>query len=385
MSRGTIPQDPERIYLDHHAATPLAAGVWEEMLQARSEAWANPASAHAFGRLSRARIERARTRVAEAIGASAADLIFTAGGTEAVNLAIRGLHAAYEESPRIIEVGVGHPSVTVSVSSLGAGGLEILRLSFAPGARPPSASALRALALPGALVVSPWVDHELGILYPIAAYASVARETSMRFVVDGTQALGKIPLEVAGSGIDALALASHKIGGPPGAGALWLRRGLRLAPQLLGGGQERGRRAGSPDPLALTGFGAAAARLSARLEQMPRLGVMRDALEACLRELGAQINGAESERVPTVTNASVPGWRGALLVAALDLEGLACSSGSACSSGLGAPSALIEALYPQEPWRANAALRLSLGPETGEDEVRRAMEILRAVIPRASR
>jgi cysteine desulfurase len=204
--------------------------------------------------------------------------------------------------------------------------------------------------------------------------------------VDGIAGAGKRPLDMSALGIDALAIASHKLGGPAGAGALIVRHGLVLEPQLLGGGQERGLRAGSPDVLALVGFGAACAALAERLAAQPRIEQLRDRAERRLRELGLVINGEQAPgvgpRVATVVNASVPGAAGPELVAALDLEGVCVSHGAACSSGLAEPSPVLRAMYPDEPERARGALRLSFGPETQETDVDFALAALATVLAR---
>jgi cysteine desulfurase len=197
-----------------------------------------------------------------------------------------------------------------------------------------------------------------------------------------TQAAGKLAIDVRTLGADLLALASHKLGGPAGAGALWVRRGLELEPRTVGGAQERGRRAGSPDVAGAVGFGAACAALPERIAAQPALAALRERVEARLREMGAVVNGALGPRAATVTNASFAGRRGSELVAALDLEGVCAASGAACSSGLDQPSPVLLAMHSDEPWRATAALRLSFGPETSEAEAEAALGALRRVLAR---
>jgi cysteine desulfurase len=219
-------------------------------------------------------------------------------------------------------------------------------------------------------------------MLPVVEYAAVCRAASVPLFVDATQALGKLPVDVSALGADLVAMASHKLGGPAGAGALFVRRGQRLGPLLLGGAQERGLRAGSPDVLHAVGFGAACGAVRERLSAQPRLAPLRDRVQGELSALGAALNGAEAPRAATVVNASFPGRRGDALVAALDLEGVCASSGPACSSGLPAPSPSLLAMYPHEAWRAGAALRLSFGPETTEVEVETALDALRRVLAR---
>jgi cysteine desulfurase len=217
----------------------------------------------------------------------------------------------------------------------------------------------------------------------VQAYAERAALRGIPVVVDASQALGKLPIDVGSLSVSALVLTSTKIGGPAGAGALWVERCRELSPILHGGAQERGRRPGTPNVSVLAGFGAAASEVPVRLRESARISALRDRLERACVQLGGLVNGAAGPRVGSVTNLSFRGWRGDILVAALDVEGLCASSGAACSSGLGAPSPVLTAMYPKEPWRAESALRLSLGSETQEHEIEQAITILRRVLGRA--
>lgn len=344
---------------------------------ARREAWANPSSVHAAGRVARRFLEEARERVAEALGARPADVVLTSGGTEAVNLFLLGA-----QTSRVVTTEIEHPSVSRCLERLEDRGVSVTRLPVL-GGRPPSVErVVEAVREPGTLLALQWVNHETGTVLPLPDYARAARQENATIFVDATQAFGKLPLSVENLGVDAVAVASHKIGGPAGAGALWTRRGIEVTSMLAGGGQERGRRPGTPDVVALSGFGAAASTVPSRTEAMSSVAALRDRLEGTLRELGAAINGLEGKRAPTVVNASVPGLRGEVLVAALDLEGLCASSGAACSSGLAEPSPVLRAMYPEEPWRAESALRLSLGPELDAEVIDSASAIVRRVVAR---
>lgn len=366
------------IYLDHHAATPMPAEVRAVVERAQREAWANPASSHGAGRAARAWMERAREQLAAAVNARSADLIWTSGGTEAINLGVFGIA---NDSRRVVTSAVEHPAVSESILSLERAGSLVTRLGVRRGRVFGEEELDRALD--GAdLAVFGWVNHETGTLLPLRAIAGRCAEASVPLVVDATQALGKVPVDVELLGAAAVAFASSKVGGPPAAGALWVNRGIELRPRALGGGQERGRRAGTPDPAALAGFGAACAAIEARLEAMPEVARRRDRLERALLAEGALVNGAEGHRVATVTNVSLPARRGTRLVAALDLEGLATSSGAACSSGVDAPSPVVAAMHDDEPWRAESALRLSLAPSTSDEDIERAIGILQRVVRR---
>ncbi len=357
----------------------MSAAAREAVARARERAWANPSSVHAAGRAARAALEQAREEVARAIGAVPADVVFTSGGTEACNLGVLGLAAGAPR--RVVTTRIEHPAVSEPVAALERAGAEVIRLDV-PEGRPPSLEALDA-ALEGAgLAALGWVNAETGTVLPVPAYAERCRARGVPLFVDATQALGKLEVDASRTGASALALAAVKIGGPPGAGALWVARGTPLEPRALGGAQERGRRAGSLDAAALAGFGAACAAVGARLAAMAEVACRRDRLERALVAHGAVVNGAAGPRVATVTSVSVPGWRGSRLVAALDLEGLCASSGSACSSGVDAPSPVVAAMSPSEPWRAESALRLSLSAETTDAEIDEALCILERVLAR---
>jgi cysteine desulfurase len=366
------------IYLDHHAATPTPIPVRRAMQRAAPLSWANPSSVHAAGRASRRLLEDAREAIAHAIGAASADIVLTGGGTEACNLGIRGLAGHHR---RIVTTAVEHPAVAESVRVVESEGRELIVLGV-PRGRPPGAEELAAHLDPETLVAIQWVNHETGTLFPVHDYARACREHRARLFVDATQALGKVPLNVESLGADAVAIAAQKMGGPAGAGACWVRRGLQLRPVLAGGSQERGRRPGTPDTLSVVGFGAACELIEERLAAQRRVASLRDRLEALLLELGAVLNSG-SPRVATVSNLSFQGWGAPLLVAALDLEGVCVSAGAACSSGLQEPSAVLRAMYPDEQWRAGSAARISLGIETTAEDIETAFQAFRRVLARA--
>jgi cysteine desulfurase len=351
------------------------------MRDAEAHGWANPSSVHRAGRESRALLERARADIAGALGGDASDVVLTAGGTEACNLGVLGL---LQLNPgRVVTTAVEHPAMGAPLAlaerSLGC---PVTRLPV-PGGRPPEASELRAALTPDTrLVAIQWINHETGTCFPVGDYARVCRDAGVPLLVDANQALGKLPIDVRALDVAALACSAHKLGGPAGAGALWVRRGLDLDPRMLGGGQERGRRAGTPNVVASVGFGAACQHVARRIADMPRITTLRDRMEDGLRALGATRNAPDGPRVATVSNVYVSGWRGEALVAALDLEGLCVSSGAACSSGLAEPSPVLLAMHADEPARAASSLRFSFGPETTESDVDSALTILRRVLSR---
>ena len=319
------------IYLDHHAAAPVCGAALDAMDRVRAEGWANPSSTHAAGRQARKFVEEAREALAAVLDARPADLVWTGGGTEACNLGVFGLLAG-RQHPRVVTTSVEHPAVSAAIERSGA---RVQTLASEDGI-PPSPDELgRALEELVDLVAVSWVNHETGTVFPIEQYADVCAMAGVPLFIDACQALGKLPISVERPGLSAIAVASSKVGGPAGAGALWIERGFDLPPWLAGGAQERGRRPGSPDVAAIAGFGAALAELDARLAAMPAIAERRDRLEAACVELGARPNAGRGPRASTVSNVSFRNWKGPELVAALDLEGLCASSGAACSAGDG--------------------------------------------------
>jgi cysteine desulfurase len=345
-----------QVYLDWNATTPPLAEVIEVMAETARTAWGNPASVHASGRAARDVVETAREEIALLAGGSARDVIFTSGGTEANNLA---LHAA----PALVTSQLEHPSVTRVAEALEAQGRAVRWLPVPPsGCLTPSAVAEALLGLPAAAVVAvSAANHETGVIQPIAAIAEVTHAAGARLHVDAVQAVGKLPVDEL-SGADTLSIAAHKLRGPKGIGALVHRPERAPKPLLLGGSQERGRRPGTVDPVAAAGFRVAAAWAREAAAGRARLSRMRDELEAELIAMGALPNGAEAPRLGHVTNLSFVGRAGDELVAALDLLGVAVSSGSACSAGTTEPSKIISAMLGVE--RARSAVRVSLGDTT---------------------
>lgn len=374
------------IYLDHHAATPILLVAREAMASAHELSWANPDSVHGAGRKARAARETARRQLAEALGAKVADIVLAGSGTEALNLALLGLARSREQraNASVVTSALEHPAISASVAQLAREGQRVVELQ-APRGLPSSPEQLAALLDDGTTCVAvQWVNHETGTIFPVAEYAAVCAARGVPLVVDACQAFGKLPVDIGKLGATAVVVASAKIGGPAGVSALWHERCTPLAPVLHGGAQERGFRPGTPDVAALAGFGAAATRVEERLAAVPRIAALRDRLEAACVALGASVNG-EGPRVGTVSNVSFPGWRSDILVAALDIEGVCVSAGAACSSGLATPSPVLRAMYPAEPWRAESALRISLGLETSSDDVDQAIQLLQRVIGRAPR
>jgi cysteine desulfurase len=365
-------REPEA-YLDWNATTPPHGAVLDAMAVAARDGWGNPASVHAAGRRARALVEDAREAVAALARVDARDVVLTSGGTEANNLALAG-------APGLVASRLEHPSVTRVLEARAADGLPVRFVEVGEAGRVEPAAVARALSeLPrGSVVALSAVNHETGVLQPLREVASVARELGARFHVDAVQAAGRLPAEFWREG-DTLSLSAHKLRGPKGIGALVMTPGTRVTPVLLGGGQERGLRPGTVDPVAAAGFGVAARRAVDGPARYAEVAVLRDHFERSLGER-CQRNGAQSPRAPHVSNVSFPGLAGDELVAALDLEGVRISSGSACSAGTSEPSPVILAMLGVE--RARSAVRVSLGEETTMEEIIRLLRALDVVLAR---
>lgn len=391
MSQGPAgrarPQDPRRVvYLDWNATTPPHPDVLEAMRRAWETAWANPASVHGPGRRARAHLDAARDAVAALTGYDARDVILTSGGTEANNLALE--YASGPAAGALVVSRIEHPSVVRAAEHLADRGAVVEWVGPDPSGRVEPAAVAEAIdraarIAPVRLVSLQAVNHETGVIQPVAAVAELAHAAGALLHVDAVQAVGRLE-PTAWAGADLVSVAAHKIRGPKGIGALVTRPGVRLRPVLRGGAQERGLRPGTQDAAACAGFAAAAVRARTTPPHYAALAALRDRLEDELRALGAlvgpppQRNG-DAARAPHVSNLSWPGWRGDELCAALDLEGVAVSSGSACSAGTAEASPVLRAMAGEA--RAASAVRSSLGEETTaediDDALRRWTQVLR--------
>ncbi len=374
------------IYLDHHATTPLAAPVRVALRAALDHLHANPSSIHRAGRLTRGRIESARTAVASACGATARELVFTSGGTEALHLAVHAIASGTPTVAFLVDPGA-HPALRAAVERAAKSAAATVR-TIAPdpwGRAAPGALDAMLSELPKpALVGLSWVQHETGAVAPLRALLDLARKHDARVVLDAVQALGKIQVDLGATGAVAAAISAHKIGGPSGVGAAWIRHDQRARSLFDGGAQERGLRAGTENTLGILGFGAAAEALSARLDAMPSVSARRDRFESLARAVEGVRSSIEgvSERVATVAHFWVHDIAGEELVAAMDLDGVCVSSGPACSSGRSGPSEALARMFPSQSQSQSGALRVSLGPETTDDEIEQAATVLAAVVPR---
>ncbi|HUK51675.1 MAG TPA: cysteine desulfurase family protein [Candidatus Binatia bacterium] len=367
------------VYLDHNSTTPVAPEVLEAMVPYLSGECGNASSIHSYGQRARAAVERARESVAALVGARAAEVVFTSGGTESDNLAIFGIVAADARAAKhVITTQIEHHAVLNSCQALERLGVEVTYLPVSRAGVVDPAEVRRALRPETVLITVMHANNELGTVQPIEEIGRIAAEADVYFHTDAVQSAGKLPLAVDGLGVDLLSLSGHKLRGPKGVGALYVRKGARLRPLFYGGHHERDRRPGTENVPGIVGMGRAAQLAAANLAvDGPRLAVLRDRLERELvaRVPQARVNGAGAPRTPNTSNITFPFVEGEALVIALDLRGVACSTGAACSAGAIEPSHVLTAigLPPEE---ARASLRFSLGHETTTADVETALAII---------
>jgi cysteine desulfurase len=378
-----------RIYFDHNATTPLHPAVLEAMTQALADDFGNASSVHAFGQKAKADLDVARGRVAALVGAEPNDLVWTAGGTEADNFAVRGIAEAVESRGRkhLVASAIEHEAVLNTCKHLARRGWTLTLVDpDREGVIGPDALR-QALTAQTALVSVMHANNEIGTVQPIAELADIAHEAGAVFHTDAVQTVGKMEVNVEALGADLLSLSGHKFGGPKGTGALWIRRGTRIAPILTGGRHERNRRAGTENVPAVVGLGVAAVEAQRHLAAHQRgVGLLRDRLEAGILAgvSGTVVNGDPIRRVHNTTNISFERVEAESLLIALDLEGIAVSSGSACSSGTLEPSHVLKAMgFPHH--RTMNSLRFSLGSTTTEAEIDHVVAVLPGLVEKLRR
>lgn len=381
-----VTAEAHRIYLDYNATSPLRPAARSAMKRLAEVDFGNPSSVHLEGRAARSLLEHARRAVAAGIGARPQDVVLTGSATEANNLALKGLAfgPAGRERRHIVTSAVEHPSVLAPAGWLARAGLGITHeLLGVDGAGRVDPDDLADAVTDATLVVSVVAaNNETGTLVDIAALADVAHERGALLHVDAAQALGRVPVDVESWGADLVTLSSHKVGGPKGAGALWVRGGLRLEPLHHGGHQERNRRGGTESVAAYVGFGAACEEAVGALpHEQGRLGELRDRLWQGLHErvdgivrLGVQ-EDSSGECLPNTLNVAFTGADGESLLMALDLHGVAASSGSACTAGSLEPSHVLEAMGVPDAV-ARSAVRFSVGWGTNLSHVERALDVI---------
>jgi cysteine desulfurase len=365
-----------RVYFDHNATTPVDPSVVEavvRVLESSNDEFGNPSSIHYFGQRAKSLLDDARTAVADLLRAEVSEVVFTSGGTESDNFAIRGVAEALEVTGRrhLIASAIEHEAVLNTFKALGRRGWTTTLLPVDTSGIVSADALEAAITDQTALVSVMHANNEIGTVQPVADLARIAHARGALFHTDAVQSVGKIPVDVRALGADLLSLSAHKFNGPKGAGALWIKRGTRITAILTGGKHQRNRRAGTENVAAIAGLGAAATLASGKLmSEAARLSALRDRLEAEIlaRIPRTAVNGARDRRVPNTTNISFDGVEAESLLIALDLEGVAVSTGSACSSGTLEPSHVLRAMgFPTH--RTQNSIRLSLGAGNTDEQV----------------
>jgi len=373
-----------RVYFDYNATTPLAPEVIEAVVRTTRDQFGNASSVHHFGQQAKGVLDEARSAIAMLINGDPSEVVFTSGGTESDNFAIRGSAEALEPTGRrhLIASAIEHEAVLNTLKALARRGWRTTLLP-ADQTGVVSPDQLREVLTDDTALVSVMhANNEIGTIQPIAELARIAHERGALMHTDAVQSVGKIPVDVRALGVDLLSLSAHKFNGPKGAGALWVKRGTRMQPILTGGKHERSRRAGTENVPAIAGLGVAARLAAGKMAaEGARVGALRDRLEAgVLKSVPATVvNGAPQLRVPNTTNISFDRVEAESLLIALDLDGIAVSTGSACSSGTLEPSHVLRAMgFPAH--RTQNSLRFSLGMFSIEEEVDRVVALLPAIV-----
>ena len=379
------------VYLDNSATTAMAPEVIDAMLPFFAEEMGNAQSVHSFGQRAKAAVEKARREVAALINAAPSEIVFVSGGTEADNLAIRGIAEAHRDhGNHIITTRIEHPAVLASCEALESEGFRVTYLPVSRAGVVSLDELRRAIGDDTSLVSIMLANNEIGTIEPVDEVAGIikdARSRGMNHIhlhSDAVQAVGKIPVDVEQLGVDLLSMSAHKIHGPKGIGVLYVRKGTRLAKLLYGGHHERDRRAGTENVPGIIGLGKAAELARVQLdERATRMRELRDYLESQLMTYvtNLRINGDAERRVPNISNLSFDGVDGESLLIALDLKGVAVSTGSACASGSLEPSHVLQALGLNRE-QVRGSLRISLSSYTTRDEIDYAVSVLRETVQR---
>ena len=377
----------QRVYLDHNATTSVDPEVLEAMLPYFAGEYGNAASIHTFGQRARSAVETAREQVAQLIGARPQEIVFTSGGTEADNHAIFGIVNSWQAShpkskPHVIASAIEHEAVLNACQSLETQGTAVTYIAVGQAGRVSPSALKDSLRPETALISIMQANNELGTVQPLEEIGRIAKEADIYFHADAVQSAGKIPMDVNALAVDLLSISGHKFYAPKGIGALYIRSGTRVRQLLYGGHHQRGFRPGTENVPGIVGLGKAAELAKRQLAgDAARISALRDRLETGLLQQvpNSRVNGAGAPRTPNTTNITFSGIEGEALVIALDLKGLACSTGAACSSGAVEPSHVLTAigLPPEE---ARASLRFSLGCHTTEKEIDFALQVVPAAV-----
>ena len=372
------------IYLDYNSTTPVDPRVLAAMLPYLAENFGNANSIHSSGQRARAAVDAARQAVAELLGAKAAEIVFTCGGTEADNLAIFGIvNPCDQPRKHVVTTAIEHHAVLNTAQALEKQGVDV---TYVPVSREGIVDPedLREAIRPETVLLSVMLaNNEIGTIQPIEEIGRIAAEEDVYFHCDAVQAAGKMAIDVRKLGVDLLSISGHKLYAPKGVGALFVKAGTELGPMFFGGHHERDRRPGTENVPGIVGLGKAAQLAMENLDaDAPRLAALRDRFENALLALpGVRVNGSVRQRAPNTSNLSFDAAGGEALVIALDLQGVMCSSGAACSSGAVEPSHVLTAIG-LTPDQARSSLRFSLGRPTTEQEIDEAIRIIPPVVER---
>lgn len=375
----------DAIYLDYAATTPLDPRVLEAMMPYLTEKFGNPNSIHAFGREARKAVDEARETISALLNCRPSEVVFTSGGTESDNLALRGVASAYrQKGNRIVTTAIEHHAVLHTCRALQDEGFEVTYLPVDEHGLVSPEQVAEAVTDRTILVSIMHANNEIGTIEPLADILRAVKEKRPDVLVhtDAVQTVGHIPVDVEALGVDLLSFAAHKFYGPKGVGGLFVRRGVKLVPQLTGGGQERNRRSGTENVAGIVGMAKALEIAVAEMPtEIPRLQALRDELiEGVLSQIpDSRLNGHPTQRLPHNANFSFLGVEGEALLLQLDLHGIAASSGSACTSGSLEPSHVLLALGLSHEW-ALGSLRLTLGRFTTRQHIERVLMVLPPIV-----
>lgn len=373
----------KRVYLDYAATTPTHPEVVTAMLPYLNETFGNPSSIHSFGQEAKGAVEEARETIAALIGAKNDEIVFTSGGTEADNFAIKGVAYANEHrGNHIITSSIEHHAVIEPLKSLERRGFKATYLPVDQYGMVDPQDVRKAVSEKTILISVMHANNEIGTIEPIAEIGRIAKETGIYFHTDAVQTAGHIPVNVNELGVDLLAISAHKLYGPKGVGALYVRKGTKIAPFMHGGEQERRRRASTENVPGIVGFGKAVEVAQNEMgAEAERLTLLRDELiEALLERIDrVQLNGHPRKRLPNNVNVSVQFVEGESMLLNLDMEGIAASTGSACSSSSLEPSHVLLALGLSHE-QAHGSLRFTLGRETTADEIDHVLDVLPPIV-----
>ncbi len=375
------------IYLDNNATTPVLPEVFEAMRPFLTEHYGNPSSPHCMGDKPASAVRDARVKVASLLGATDTEIVFTSSGTESTNIAIRGVVEMNRNKRHIIVTAVEHSAVLNPVKRYGSLGFDVTILPVDRAGRLDLDALRKALRDDTALVATMFANNETGVIFPIDRIVEIAHERDVPVLVDAVQGVGKLPVDVKALGVDFLALSGHKLHGPKGVGALYIRKGTRWAPVFLGGSQERGRRPGTENVAGIAALGVACEHAAGNLVHYhTEVRALRDRFEHELlaRVPDSFVNGIASERLPNTSNIGFAGIDGNAMLVLLDEVGICCSAGSACKSGAGLPSHVLGAmgLAPEE---AASCLRFSMSSLTSPSDIDACIEHIPAIVERMRR